>query len=536
MEIREYLKILKRRKWVAILTTLVTIAVVGLGSHFQQPTYSAAATLRVARASSGSVDYVDSLYAERLMSTYVEMAKSQPLLEQIIERLDLPLLPGDLAEQISFEVLANTELLRVSVGDRNPARAKAIADALAALLVEQSRTTPYGRQFSVTLVAPAVQPDTPTGPRTKLNVALGALVGLVGGLGLALLIENLDPTLHSVDDLEAASKIPVWGCIPSFAIPRKSRQGTIPLDGDGRAPASEAFRILRTNVLSSASGTPLKTILIASAEPGAGKSTVLANLAAAMAQAGRKVVVVDSDLRHPCLHQVFDLPNDVGLSSIIHNSSSVDTALQATKLQGVSVLTSGPLAPDPAGLLGASKMKALVQELAQESDIVSKMKALVQELAQESDIVLFDTPPLLAVADTAVLAPLVDGVLLVAARDQATGKRVQRVLQQLDRVGARVLGIIFNKAHAGDGDYYHYYHYSWRDIAENVKSILHPAWSLDKVEKPGFSCSAMLPRVSEVPANVHILGTKALKNLVSGHSSGFVQSPVQQKGDFNECA
>jgi len=436
MEIREYLKILQRRKWVAILTTLVTVTVVGLGSYLQQPIYSAAATVRVAQASSGSVDYVDSMYAERLMSTYVEIAKSRSLLEEVIERLALPILPGDLAEQIKFEVLANTELLRITVADRNPARAKAIADALAALLVEQSRTTQQGRQFSVTMVAPAVQPDTPTGPRTKLNIALGTLVGLAGGIGLAFLFENLDPTLHSADDLEAAAGVPVWGCIPNFAIPRKSRHGTIPLDGDGQAPASEAFRILRTNVLSSASGTPPQTILIASAEPGAGKSTVLANLAAAMAQAGRKVVVVDSDLRHPCLHQVFDLPNEMGLSSIIHNSSGVDTVLQATKIQGVSVLTSGPLAPDPAELLGSSKMKDLVQEL-----------------AQESDIVLFDAPPLLAVADTAVLATMVDGVLLVAARDQATGKRVQRTLQQLGRIGARVLGIVFNKAKAGDGDY-----------------------------------------------------------------------------------
>lgn len=529
MEIQKFIEIFRRRKWVAILTVLVTIAVVGLGSYLQQPTYSAVAMVRVAQASSGSIEYIAYMYAERLMNTYIKILKSRPILEEIIQRLDLPILPGDLADQINVEALPDTELLSITVSDSNPARAQGIANTLAVLLVEQSQSLYFGgaksareilqeqldlaednlgqdraalqvlfnnptrdqegiaalntkikleeetyanllRQYeearvaeasranSVTIIEPAVQPDTPSRPRRTLNIALGTLVGLVGGIGLAFLFENLDPAIHSADDLEAVARVPVWGYIPSFAISRKSRHGKIPLDGDGRAPAGEAFRILRTNILSPGSGTPPKTILITSAEPGAGKSTVLVNLAAAMAQAGRKVVVVDSDLRHPCLHQVFDLPNEMGLSSIIHDSIGPDKALQATKIQGVSVLTGGPLAPNPAKLLD-----------------LSKMKALVQKLAEEADIVLFDTPPILAVADTAILAPLVDGVLLVAARDQATRKHIQSTLQQLDRVGARVLGLIFNKAKAGDGDYYQYYHsnhYSGRDIAGDVKSIV----------------------------------------------------------------
>jgi len=510
MEIKEYLKILKRRKWVAILTTLVTVAVVGLGSYLQPPTYVAVATVRIAQASSGSIEYVDYMYAERLINTYIQILKSRPVLEEIIKRLDLPILPSDLAKQIKVEALSNTELLRITVADRNPARAKDIANALAALLVEQSQSLYSGgaksarellqeqlgvvedsleqdrtalqvlldspasdpagidalntkirleeeiyasllRQYeaarvaeasranSVTIIEPAAQPDAPSGPRKRVNIALGTLVGLVGGIGLAFVFENLDPTLHSTDDLEAVARVPVLGQIPSFANPKGSRRQIIPLNGDGRSPAGEAFRILRTSILSINPSAPPQTLLITSAELGAGKTTVAANLAAAMAQAGRKVIVVDSDLRHPCLHQVFDLPNDVGLSSIIHNSSGVDTALQATKIQGVSVLNSGPLVPNPAELLD-----------------LAKMKALIQELAQKADIVLFDAPPILAVADTAVLAPLVDGVLLIAARDRATRTSVQRALQQLDKAGASVLGMVFNKAELGDEDYYHY--------------------------------------------------------------------------------
>lgn len=164
---------------------------------------------------------------------------------------------------------------------------------------------------------------------------------------------------------------------------------------------------------------------------------MLANLAVVMAQAGRKVVVVDSDFRHPCLHQVFDLPNRVGLSNVISDLSRADAALRDTRIQGVRALPSGPLPPYPAELLG-----------------LSKMQEVIEELAKEADMVLLDSPPILAVADAAILAPMVDGVLLVAARGQVTEKRVQRTLQQLHRLGARTLGIVFNKGKADDRDYY----------------------------------------------------------------------------------
>ena len=279
---------------------------------------------------------------------------------------------------------------------------------------------------------------------------LGALVGLVGGMGLAFLFENLDPTLHSADDLEAAANVPVLGSIPEFKTPRRSRRGKIGLDLDARSPAAEAYRILRTSIFSVASDWPAKMLLITSAEPGAGKTTVLANLAVVMAQAGRRVVVVDSDLRHPCLHQVFDLPNELGLSNVDLDLNRGDTALQETKIQGVRVLTSGPLPPDPAELLGSPETQRLIWQL-----------------ATEADVVLLDSPPILPVADATVLAPILDGVLLVAARDQATGRRIQRALQEMDRVGAKTLGLVFNKAKAGDGDYYYPY---YSDVTEGEES------------------------------------------------------------------
>ena len=513
MEMQQYVEILQRRKWVILLTTIMTVAVVGVGSYLTTPIYSASTVVRIAQIQDLSVGYFDLNYSVRLMNTYEHVLKSRPFLEEVVQRLDINILrldpnvlPKDLAKRIKVEVLADTELLKITVESTNPRQAMEIANTLATLLIEegqklyagqgkgareilqeqltiveenltkdrarfqsllkadsgqdqagtiqdlnaririqeqtyamllneydQARVAEAMRANSISVVEPAITPMAPSKPRLKLNIALGGLVGLVGGMGLAFLFENLDPAMHSADSLEAVAKVPLLGWIPRFSIPRGSRQGAILLDGDELSPVPEAFRILRSNILALAPGRPLKTLLIASAERGAGKSMVLANLAAAIAQAGRKkVIVVDSDLRNPCLHQVFDVPNERGLSNVVLDMNRVDTALQETKIPGLRVLPSGgPFPPNSGELL----------------DFLN-MQKLIKKLAEETDMVLLDSPPILAVADAAMLAPMVDGVLVIAAQDQATAKGIRRALQQLDKVGARVLGIVFNKAKA----------------------------------------------------------------------------------------
>jgi len=335
---------------------------------------------------------------------------------------------------------------------------------------------------SITVVEWALPPDQPSEPRTTLNLAVGALAGLIGGTGLAFLFEHLDRRVYSTDNLEAATSVPVLGSVPLFEVPRRSRGDIALLAGDVQSPAGEAFRVLRSIVLSGAEGSCPRTLLISSAEPGAGKSTVLVNLATVMAQAGRRVIVVDSDLRRPCLHRAFGLPNNVGLSTVLVNlatvmaqtgrklivargdsnhpslprvsqlrntvglsnvlleGGSISTALRDTKVPGVRVLTSGPLPHYPAELLGSVGMQQVVRAL-----------------SNSADVVLFDSPPMLAVADAVSFAPWVEAVLLVAARGEATDEQLQGVLQQLDRVGARVLGIILNKARLGAESYGYYY-------------------------------------------------------------------------------
>jgi capsular exopolysaccharide synthesis family protein len=207
---------------------------------------------------------------------------------------------------------------------------------------------------------------------------------------------------------------------------------------DPRSQAAEAFRTLRTNIRFSSLDRPLHTLLVTSTAPDEGKSTTLANLAVTMAQAEQKVVIVDCDLRRPSLHTLFGLPNDAGLTTVILEQGDGPLPLQATGVPGLSLLASGPLPPRPADILGSRRMEAVIERL-----------------RGEADIILFDTPPVTAVTDAAVLATRVDGVLLVFQANRTRRESARQTRQILEKVKANIIGVVLNDARLEGG--YGYY-------------------------------------------------------------------------------
>jgi non-specific protein-tyrosine kinase len=207
---------------------------------------------------------------------------------------------------------------------------------------------------------------------------------------------------------------------------------------DPRSAAAEAYRTLRTNLLFSSLDRPLHTILATSTAPDEGKSTTLANLAVTMAQSEQRVILVDCDLRRPSLHTLFGLNNDVGVTSMILAQDDAPIPLQATGVAGLSLLASGPLPPRPADILGSRRME----------QVIARLRA-------EADVVLFDTPPVVAVTDAAVLATRVDGVLLVFQAGRTRRDRARQSRQILEKVKAHVVGVVLNGAHLDDE--YNYY-------------------------------------------------------------------------------
>jgi non-specific protein-tyrosine kinase len=202
-----------------------------------------------------------------------------------------------------------------------------------------------------------------------------------------------------------------------------------------RSPISEAYRTLRTNLDFASLDQALKTLVVTSAGVGEGKSTTLANLAAVSAQAGRKVVLVDADLRRPTLHRIFSLDNGVGLTTgMMDESALASPPLQETGVEGLSVLTSGPLPPNPAELVGSRRMEEVIAVL-----------------AEQFDQVFFDTPPVVAVTDAAVLATKVDGVLLVISAGKTRREYARTAVQRLEQINARLVGTVLTNVQMGAG-------------------------------------------------------------------------------------
>jgi non-specific protein-tyrosine kinase len=310
---------------------------------------------------------------------------------------------------------------------------------------------------SVYVVEPANTPNAPSKPRTQVNLAVGLLVGLILGVGLAFLVDLMDSTLYTASQIEAVTKLPTVGRIPVTTGRTTLVSGNGNGASNGYQPQLEAFRRLRVNLLASASGRPPKTLLLTSADIGEGKSTVTANLAVAIAKSGRSVVTIDCDLHVPTLHTLFKLPNEFGLTSVLTKQVSVAGVVQKSSVPNLYVITSGPALPDPAKSPELKQItpSALANRLEQGTELLGsqEMESLIEQLKREFDVVLLDTPALLSVTDAAVLAPLVDMVVLVVATERSHRDAVRMVREQLDSAHAKAIGVVINRDKPGAQKY-----------------------------------------------------------------------------------
>ncbi len=307
---------------------------------------------------------------------------------------------------------------------------------------QQIRLAEVQATNNVVVVKPAVPPQTPIRPRTTTNVLLAAVVGAMIAAGAAFLIEYLDDTIKSPDDVARVSGLSTLGAIARLKDAGAQRQLIAWMSS--KAPESEAYRTLRTNIQFSSVDRPIRTLVVTSSGPSEGKSTTAANLAIVMAQTGQKVVLVDADLRRPVLHKTFGVPNNVGITTALLAGDDVDlqSYLQPTEIDNLMILTSGPIPPNPSELLGSQRMKNVIDRL-----------------AQAADIVIFDTPPVLVVTDAAVLSRQTDGVLLIADAGGTREPALAHAVEELRKTGANILGVALNRLDSRSRGYYYYYYY-----------------------------------------------------------------------------
>ena len=288
-------------------------------------------------------------------------------------------------------------------------------------------------QSAIVLPIDKAQPALrPVRPNIILNLSLGAVFGLVMGVGLAFFIEYLDTSVKTIDDVERALQAPVLGVIPQNV-------GLLIEEGPD-SPHAEAYRVLRTNVLFSRKRPDANSLTVVSGGAGEGKSTTIFNLATVFAQQGQRVLVVDSDLRRPSLHKFLKTSNSIGLTNYLLKQNTVEEVIQTTKIPMLDFLPSGKLPSSSLGILNSQRMKEFIK------DVKSRY-----------DFVFFDSPPIMGVSDASILASEVDLAMLVVQYRKYPQAMTLRAKQMVEKVGGNLLGVVLNNINISQDSYYYYY-------------------------------------------------------------------------------
>ena len=517
MELRQYINVLLKWWWLIIASVLVAGGASYFSTRAMPKVYQSRTTLVVGQVLQNPNPDSNEFYTGQILGqSYADLVKREPVLNGTLNTLGLHWDWQTLQNMVSSKVINNTQLIEITVLDTDPQRAQAltaeianqlilqspaaidpeknselqftqsqiddlkaklkkaqdevnqlddvIAKASSARQIEEASTrqqalqsqiggwqTTYanllltiqkGSPNSLSIVEPAQVPSTPVGPNTTNNTMLAAAIGLVLAGAAAFLLEYIDDTVKTPDDVTKSLGMQTLGSIARIGT--REYPDKLVVVNQPLSPISEAYRVLRTNLQFSAIDKPLRTMMLTSARPVEGKSVTTANLGAIIAQSGKRVILVDADLRRPTQHRIFKLTNNAGLTTaLLETTSDPSGILQDVGIENLKVMTSGPIPPNPSELLGSRRMGELINAL-----------------LPHADIIIFDTPPVMAVADATILSSRLDGVVLVIDASKTRRALAQRAKAALVAVGAQLLGVTLNRVSARVESGYDYYYYS----------------------------------------------------------------------------
>lgn len=431
MTLREYVHILRKRWWmIAVCAALGAVVAVGV-THVMPPSYAAQTKNFVsitAQGSDASSLYESSQFALKQVASYTQVVDSPAVLAPVIKELDLDMSTEQLAKDVSATNPPETVLIFVQARASSSEDAQRIANAVSmhlAVAVEDLETPRSGgvSPVKVSMAVPATMPNQPVSPRPVLNLALGLLVGLALGIGVAILREQFDTSVKTSVDLERLTGQAPLGTIPKDRQIR--RQPLMALPQPDREAGVEAFRSIRTNLQFVDVDSPPRQVVITSSIAEEGKTVTACNLAITMSQSPTRVCLVEADLRRPRVAEYLGIEGSVGLTNVVAGQHSLDDALTPWMRGRFMVLPAGTAPPDPSQLLGSHAMEDLLAEL-----------------RSRFDLVLLDAPPLLPVSDAAVLARLSDGAVLISRYGRARREQVTKAVNDLSTVNARLIGTV----------------------------------------------------------------------------------------------
>ncbi|PPK93891.1 capsular exopolysaccharide synthesis family protein [Kineococcus xinjiangensis] len=429
-QVRHYISVLRRRWLSIVLSMLVTIgAAIGVTAALT-PYYEARIRLFVV-VPEGSVNvgnaYQGGLLSQQRVASYAELVSSSTVTKRVIDRLDLTHTPVELQEHIVASALPYTMLINITVTDQSADTARRVADEVAAVFSEHVHAleapTAGGKSLiRVRTPDPAHVSPAPVWPKPARSIAVAAALGLLLGLGIALLREALETSISDAEQLSNSASAPTLGVLPED---RQTQDLILINEDDPYSPRAEAFRQLRTHLQFVDIDSPARSLLMTSPREDEGKSTTACNLAISLAQSGVRVCLVEADLRRPRASHYLGLEGGQGLTSVLVGQATLDDVTRSWQDGLMDVLTAGPIPPNPAELLGSSAMR----------HVLSQLEA-------RYDLVLFDSAPVLSLADSVVLGALTSGVILLGRSERTRREDVKRASAQMRSVGAKVYGTV----------------------------------------------------------------------------------------------
>lgn len=490
-DLQQYFALFGHWLWLILLISVFAGIISFVVSCNLTPYYESTTTVLVNQApATQETDYSSVLMSKQLTSTYSQMMTTDTVLAEVINQLGMSLTTDSLKEMITITPKTDTALIEIKVETIDPFLSANIANTIVSVfsvqiqdiqtqrfsqsentlqqqlteiesqrnILEQqvamtedaaektrldTKISQYNELYTTLLqslkevqlseaqsVSSVVQVEaasadlTPVKPKTIQNTILAAVLGFLLITLVIFIREALDDTIKTPDEITKKFNLPILGVINRF----DTQKGMLITVNEPRSPTAEAYRTLRTNVSYTSVDKPLKTLMITSTEAGEGKTTTISNLGVVLAQNGYKVTIADCDLRHPKVHKYFRVPNRAGISTLFaHPLELPNGAQQLTPVKNLSLLTTGQLPPNPAELLGSRKMQSILLSM-----------------CQKNDLVLVDVPPVLVVTDAAVLAPSIDGVILVVRNGKTRAVALRQAISQLKQVNATILGVVMN--------------------------------------------------------------------------------------------
>lgn len=443
MDLIGYLRLLRRRWWIISLAILVSVGAAVAATSIQHKRYQTSTRLLV--SGSSSLSAVDEITRRQLAQQravlFSQIATTSPVISAAVKAADATHLnPPAAASNAAIGASASGDdpFLTITVTADTPTAAQAIANQFVNVLppeLAKLDQLPSAVKALLTVVNSAGLPTTPISPRPKRDILIGLALGIVLGIAAALIRETLDTTLRDSEEVRRLTRATILGIVP-----REFDDERLPAATRPHSRRSEAYRQVRTNLEFAAEDEePPRSFVVTSAGQGEGKSTTVANLALLISRAGKRVAVIDADLRKPTLASLFNATSDYGLSDVLSGTRSLQNAMQQIAGEQISVLASGPSVTRPSELLSSPAMEHILQEL-----------------TANFDLVIVDSPPVLAITDALLVGKHTDGVVVVTRMRRTTRSGLRRSLEAIERVHARLFGVVVNAATESEDKRYGY--------------------------------------------------------------------------------